>query len=343
MSDDPKNQKEPPPRGVPDDLNESDRAMLTATSHRQRDNTPLSLDQERLLDGWIAGALSSKDADRAVELTKHNKMAAERILERRLIAAANEGPDVPAALSARILRTSRIANDADRVAAYSDVRAAAYAYSPEAPTVSPDRNLRVSRPPKSGRGGLFDLRWPTFSAWQWSGLGAAAAAIAVIAIFGFQVWQVQLRSNQSFQIAMVTIEDRSVLLEGSGYRTRGRKQQPITPYASSGQQPTESYFRDMEVPTALLRRVISGASTNKGVLEYSELMSYLRAQDDSFGRDARIVIDSALADIVSENLPERTSTQIRAYDLNDQRAVAIRGKISTLPANAQAILLTLRR
>jgi hypothetical protein len=30
------------------------------------------------------------------------------------------------------------------------------------------------------------------------------AAIAVIAVFGFQFWQAQLQPDQSFQIAMVT-------------------------------------------------------------------------------------------------------------------------------------------
>jgi len=188
MSDDPKTPESGPLGAMPEDLNEIDRAMLSAISHRQRDDIPMSFEQERLLDSWIAGRLSSDDADRAAELTKHNKLAAERILERRLVAVANEGPDVPSALSARI--------------------------------------LSASRPPISGRGALFSLRWPTFSAWQWSGLGAAAAAIAVIAVIavlGFEVWRVHLQSDQSFQIAMVTIEDRSVLIEGSGYRTRGRR------------------------------------------------------------------------------------------------------------------------
>ena len=140
-----------PPIGMSDDLRSIDRAMLLALSHRQRDSTPLSLDQERLLDSWIADRLPPIDADRAAELTKHNRFAAERILERRLISAANEGPGVPSTLAARV--------------------------------------LRASRPPRTGAGGIFNLRWPTLSGWQWSGLGAAVAATAVIAVFGFQFWQ----------------------------------------------------------------------------------------------------------------------------------------------------------
>jgi hypothetical protein len=309
MSDDPKTS------GMPD-LNEIDRAMLSAISHRQRDNTPLSPEQERLLDDWIAGRLPSSEADRAAELTKFNKLAAERILDRRLIAAANEGPDVPSALSERI--------------------------------------LSASRPPMSGRGGLFNWRWPTFSAWQWSGLGAAAtAAIAVIAVFTLVFWQglsdhdfqfarEQLSSDQRFQIAMVTIEDRNALIEEPRYRTRGRRQQSSNSDGPTTQTPTVSGIHDLEIPTTLLRRAINSSSYDKQFIEHSELMSSLRAQEQSFDSQALILIDSALADSISENT-KRSSTQIRVYDLDDPSASTIRSKIRKLPADAHAILLTLRQ
>src|SRR5215813_9301010 len=122
------------PIGRPDDLRPTDRAMLIALSHRQRDSTPLSPDQERLLDGWVDGRLPSIDADRAAALAKLNVFAAERVLERRLISTANEGPGVPGTLAERVLRASR----------------------------SP--GTRTAR--------RFNVRWPTFSGWQWSGLGA---------------------------------------------------------------------------------------------------------------------------------------------------------------------------
>ena len=338
MSDDPKDREDAPPSGMLDDLNEIDRAMLSAISHRQRDNAPLSLEQERLLDSWIAGRLPAKYADLAAELTKFNKLAAERVLERRLIAVANEGPDIPSALSARILRASRPSHGQIAASERTVFGEAAFDVRLDAPTVSSARNLRATRPSRPGS--IFNLRWPSFSAWQWSWLGAAAAAFAVIAVFGFQIWQTQFRSDQSFQIAMVTIEDRSVLGEEPRYRTRGRQQ---APGFSSTQTPAESRFRDLEVPTALLRRAISGASTDKGKLEYSELMSYLLAQDDSFDRQARIIIDSTLAEIVSENAPERTSTPTRIFNLDDPNAATIRSEVRVLPPDAHAILLTLRR
>ena len=127
MSHDPKNGERAPLSGMGDDLNEVDRAMLLAISHRQRDTTPLSLEQERLLDNWIVGHLPSEEIDRAAQLTRSNKLAAERILERRLMAAANEGPDVPVALSARILGLSQSSPTHTAVSGRVGLAAAAYA------------------------------------------------------------------------------------------------------------------------------------------------------------------------------------------------------------------------
>jgi hypothetical protein len=293
--------EERPPIGMSDEPRQIDRAMLLALSHHQRDSTPLSLDQERLLDSWIADRLLPIDADRAAELTKHNRFAAERILERRLISAANEGPDVPSTLAARV--------------------------------------LRASRPPRRGTGRIFNLQWPTLSGWQWSGLGAAVAATAVVAVFGFQFWQAQLRPDKSFQIAMVTIEDRSVLSEGTR-RTRGI--QPQAPSPSLGEKPFESRYRDIDIPTALLRNAITTASAHKGEVERSELMNYLRAQNDAFDNRAHILIDSALAESLSKKSDERNSIQVRVYDLDDSRAANIRSKIKLLQADAHFILLTLK-
>jgi hypothetical protein len=272
-----------------DDLRSTDRAMLVALSHHQRDSTPLSPDQERLLDGWVDGRLSSIDADRAAELAKHSVFAAERVLERRLISAANEGPGVPGTLAERV--------------------------------------LRASRPPGTR------LRLPTFSGWQWSGLGAFAAALVVIAIFGFQFWQ--QRPEQSFQIAMVTIEDRSVLAEGMR-RTRGM--QPPSPQTSSGRESVKYRFQDINIPTVLLQRAIASASNNKGVAEHSELMNFLHAQNDTYNNQARVLIDSALAD----SLLGRTEglTEVRVYDLDDLRSANIRSKIKPYPEDGHFLFLS---
>ena len=83
-----------------------DQVMLAVLSNRGRHATVLSTDQERLLDDWVAGRLAPDDAERAAALVKQNALAAERVLERRLQAAAGESPPVPQALAAQILNAS---------------------------------------------------------------------------------------------------------------------------------------------------------------------------------------------------------------------------------------------
>lgn len=80
-----------------------DQVMLSILSNRGRDVTVLTAEQERLLDDWVAGRLAGEDAERAAALAKQNTLAAERVLERRLLQAAERGPAVPEGLKARIL------------------------------------------------------------------------------------------------------------------------------------------------------------------------------------------------------------------------------------------------
>jgi len=273
----------------PDELPLTDWAMLVALSHHQRDSTPLSPDEERLLDGWLDGRLSSIDADRAAEFVKHNVFAAERVLERRLVSSANEGAGVPGTVAERVLRASR---------------------------------------PRRTR-----LRWPTFRWWQLSGLGAFAAALAAIAIFGPPLWH--QRPVQSLRIAMVTVEDRSVLAEGVR-RTRGL--QPPGPPTSSGRESVKHRFRDINVPTALLQRAIRSSANDEGAAEHPELMSFLHAQNDTYNDQARILIDSALADSL-QGATEGV-TKIRVYDLDDPRDANIRSAIRPPPEEGHFLFLS---
>lgn len=183
MSKAPTGLEPPPPSGEPDELKAIDRAMLQAIAHRQRDNAPLSIDRERLLDDWVAGRLSPTDADRAAELIKQSNFAAERVLERRLVEAANAGPSVPAAVTARV--------------------------------------LGASRPAKAETRKSFQFRLPSFSGLQWSAAGAALAATIAVAIFGFQAWQERWQSDQRIQVAMVTIDNRGALSGSTRLRSIG--------------------------------------------------------------------------------------------------------------------------
>jgi hypothetical protein len=81
-----------------------DQVMLAVLSNRGCEATLLSADQERLLDEWVAGRLAPDAAERAALLVKQNALAAERVLERRLLEAAKQGPPVPQDLTARVLK-----------------------------------------------------------------------------------------------------------------------------------------------------------------------------------------------------------------------------------------------
>jgi hypothetical protein len=94
-----------PPDGS-DEPEAVDQVMLAVLSNRGRDATLLSADQERLVDDWVAGRLAPDDTERAAALVRQNTLAAERVLERRLQAAAGESPPVPQQLTAQILKAS---------------------------------------------------------------------------------------------------------------------------------------------------------------------------------------------------------------------------------------------
>ena len=94
-----------PPDGS-DEPEAVDQVMLAVLSNRGRDATVLSAEQERLVDDWVAGRLAPDDAERAAALVRQNALAAERVLERRLQAAASESPPVPQQLTAQILKAS---------------------------------------------------------------------------------------------------------------------------------------------------------------------------------------------------------------------------------------------
>ncbi len=168
----------------PDDLKPVDQALLLAVARRQHDHTPLTLDQERLVDDWIAGRLSPADAGRAAELTKRSSFAAERVLERRLVEAANTGTGVPADLSARV--------------------------------------LSAHRPAKAETRSFFQFRLPSFSGLQWSAAGAVFAATIAVAVFSFQNLQERSQSDQRIQVAMVTIDDRGPM-SGTRMRSLGNQ------------------------------------------------------------------------------------------------------------------------
>jgi hypothetical protein len=185
-------------------------------------------------------------------------------------------------------------------------------------------------------------------------LGAAVAATAVIAVLGLQYWQAQLRPEQSFQIALVTIEDQSVFPRGER-RTRGLSNPPqsvdgmrsesgttASGYSGIAPQSSQTYFRDVDLPTALLQRAITAGTKDKRLLDHTELLSSLRSQGDTFDSRVRILIESTLVGHLAKP-DERPFTRVRVYDLDDPRAASIRSKIKALQPDAHYILLTFKQ
>ena len=72
-------------------------------------------------------------------------------------------------------------------------------------------------------------------------------------------------------------------------------------------------------------------------------MNFLHAQNDTYNDQARILIDSALADSLSKKLDQRDSTEVRVYDLDDLRAANIRSKIEPPPEDGHFLFLTVRQ
>ena len=162
MIEDPNDMKNRTHSEISDELQATDRALLLALSSRQRDKTPLSLDHERLIDNWIAGHLPPVEADRAAELTKNNRLAAERVLECRLMKAAKAGPGIPSSLAARILKA---------------------AVGSRIDTATHSALTGVSESPKTRTSRIVNWGEPIFGGWNLFRFGQVAA-IALMAVSG---------------------------------------------------------------------------------------------------------------------------------------------------------------
>jgi hypothetical protein len=268
---------------------EVDQVMLAVLSNRGRDATVLSADQERLLDDWVDGSLSPEAAERAAALARQNTIAAERILERRLVTAARQGPAVPQALTARILGASH------------------------APETAPSGNW-----------------WRSLGRWRWPGLAGAVALASIVALVGVPLWQQTMQGGGSMQVAMATIGDRDPLFESSDIRLRGTgsQQGPVA----------DQRFRDVEVPTSILKGLLAAASSSRKAAS-REIEPYLPPTSDR--RPSYLFLDSALKAKIDAS-EGRDRMPVRIYDLDDPRAAGIRPLVGPLPPGLHIYLLTLK-
>jgi hypothetical protein len=278
---------QPPDTNPGQDPEAADPVMLAVLSNKGRRPTPLSIDQERLLDDWVAGRLAPGEAARAEALVRANAWAAERVLERRLLEASRRDAAVPEALSATVLAS-------------------------------------VWPPPAAA---------PRRSWWQalqvgWTGALGLAALIAILVIALLPLLQRSFRGGDALQVAMVTIGDRSALFEPSDIRMRGPGPQP---------PPADLRFRDVEIPTALLRDLVKAADGGAAPDAVRALLPYLPTASGASA--PRIVVDATLRQRVDAATAERLP--VRIYDLADPRAVDIR-KLVGVEGEGAAWLLTVK-
>jgi hypothetical protein len=275
----------------------ADAVMLALLSNRGRSGSPLSAEQERLLDAWVAGRLPADNAQRAEALTRDNAVAAERVLERRLLEAAGRNAPVPDALSARVLAS-----------------------------VSPPP---TSAPPVSPAAGSPRRVWWQGLQINWTGTLGLAAMAVILAIALIPILRHTFQDD-SPQVAMASIGDRSALFEPSDVRMRG----PFPPPPSADQR-----FHDVEVPTALLRELVKAADLGAGADAVRALKPYLPAAGPGRPTEPHIVLDAALRQRIASATADRFP--VRIYDLDDPRSADVR-KLLGATADGRTLLLTLK-
>lgn len=197
--------------------------------------------------------------------------------------------------------------------------------SPPVPQELTARVLGASAAPKvapsDGRRRLFDR-------WQWAGLAAAVALASIVAVVGVPLWQQAMQGGGAVQVAMVTISDRNPLFEPSDVRMRGPGPQPGPV--------VEQRFRDVEVPTSILKGLSAAAARTAAS---REIEPYLSLSGDR--RPSHVIVDSALKARIDAGKDDERML-VRIYDLEDPRAADIRPLVGPLPTGRRIYLLTLK-
>ena len=80
---------------------ENDGSLMAARFNRRRQRLPLSPDQIRIVDEFVAGRLAGEAAAAAERLVRENALVAERVMERRLLQQAGSSPAPPRALTVK--------------------------------------------------------------------------------------------------------------------------------------------------------------------------------------------------------------------------------------------------
>jgi len=270
----------------------------------------------KVADQAMLSALINRGRDTALLSTEQEKLLDDWMAERLPAADVDRAE---ALAKNNIFAAERILENRLMTAA---------SHEPPVPAALTARILKAAAPPAPR---TFGLRWPVFSGWQWSGLGGAMAVAAFVAIVGVQQWRGLIQQDAPIQVAMATISDRSALFEASDVRMRGAQQT----------NETERRFRDVEVPTELLKRLIASVAKGASGTVTPEILASLKGAIPINGTPVRVFVDAALAAKV-DAAPERDRIIVRVYDLQDSRVADVRSTLGALPSAGYFYFLTFK-
>jgi hypothetical protein len=289
----------------PGDEEEGGASLMAALFNRRRQWAPLSSDQIKLVDEFVAGRLAGEAASAAERLVRENTFAAERVMERRLLQQAENSPAPPHALTERILRNAE---------------------------GTPARRSVAKRP--------FGAAWLSWKVVGVAGVAAAALVLAGELLLnpargpsGIGHDATEANNNPaapSVQLAMATIANRDLLAEPSDAKLRSEPGRSSSGNTNPRKEPETSgtavpRFYDIEVPSDLLAgwmaRARSGAQIPSA--ELAPLVARVQAFNSS--PNMAIIFDEALQARLPApappGVPKPTSvTPVRIYDLGQQPA-----------------------
>jgi len=285
---------------------EDDGSLIAALFNRRRQWLPLSPDQIRIVDEFVAGRLAGEAAAAAERLVRENAFAAERVMERRLLEQAESSPAPSRALAEGILKKAE--------------------------------NAATRRSPVKRPLGVAWLSWRTVGV---VGVTAAAMVLGGELLLnpvrsptgtGYEAKEANNNPNDpasAVQVAMATIANRDLLLEPSDVKLRGEAGRSSTGNVNPRKAPETSdsvvpRFYDVDVPSDLLAGWMARARAASQIpsAELAPLVGGLQTFKPS--QNIAILFDEALRTRIAETppgVPKQTSmTRLRVYDLLQQPA-----------------------
>jgi hypothetical protein len=142
--------------------------------------------------------------------------------------------------------------------------------------------------------------------------------------------QQMMSGGGPLQVAMVTINDRAPLFEASDLRMRGTP----PPGPATGER-----FRDVEMPTALLKDLVATTGQAKSATS-REIERYVLGAGETADHPVRVIVDSSLKQRL--DTADRDQMLVRVYDLGDPRSADVRSLVGLPPGNERAFLITVR-